>query len=128
MISTQHHPDILHKDLEEAIIEEIVKPTLPGELLANKPKYYINPTGRFVIGGPVGDCGLTGRKIIVDTYGGSGHHGGGAVSGKDPSNVDRTSSYMGRYVAKNDRRSRDLAAEVVRFRSLTPSALPDRSP
>ena len=101
VISTQHDPDIEHADLKEAVIEEIVKPILPVELLNKDVTYHINPTGRFVIGGPVGDCGLTGRKIIVDTYGGSGHHGGGAFSGKDPSKVDRSSAYMGRYVAKN---------------------------
>ncbi|MBF0370560.1 MAG: methionine adenosyltransferase [Magnetococcales bacterium] len=101
VLSTQHDPDVDHKTLEEAVIEEIIKPTLPPELLKGDAKYYINPTGRFVIGGPVGDCGLTGRKIIVDTYGGTGHHGGGAFSGKDPTKVDRSSAYMGRYVAKN---------------------------
>ncbi|MEO5378315.1 MAG: methionine adenosyltransferase [Magnetococcus sp. DMHC-6] len=101
VVSTQHSPEVLHKTIEEAVIEEIVKPSLPSDLDISKIKYYINPTGRFVIGGPVGDCGLTGRKIIVDTYGGSGHHGGGAFSGKDPSKVDRSSAYMGRYVAKN---------------------------
>ena len=82
-------------------MEEIIKPALPAAMLDKDTKYFINPTGRFVIGGPVGDCGLTGRKIIVDTYGGRGHHGGGAFSGKDPSKVDRSSAYMGRYVAKN---------------------------
>ncbi|MBF0358149.1 MAG: methionine adenosyltransferase [Magnetococcales bacterium] len=101
VISSQHDPDISHGDLREAIIEEIVRPILPKDLLKQNVKFHINPTGRFVIGGPVGDCGLTGRKIIVDTYGGTGHHGGGAFSGKDPSKVDRSSAYMGRYVAKN---------------------------
>lgn len=101
VLSTQHDPDISHKDLREAVIEEIVRPVLPTKLMQGNVKFHINPTGRFVIGGPVGDCGLTGRKIIVDTYGGSGHHGGGAFSGKDPSKVDRSSAYMGRYVAKN---------------------------
>ena len=101
VISTQHTPEVAHATLREAIIEEVVKPVLPAELLDANVVYHINPTGRFVIGGPVGDCGLTGRKIIVDTYGGAGHHGGGAFSGKDPSKVDRSSAYMGRYVAKN---------------------------
>lgn len=101
VISTQHNPDVLYDDLKEAVIEEVIKPVLPLELLDNKTRYLINPTGRFVIGGPMGDCGLTGRKIIVDTYGGQGSHGGGAFSGKDPSKVDRSASYMARYVAKN---------------------------
>ncbi|MBF0454619.1 MAG: methionine adenosyltransferase [Magnetococcales bacterium] len=101
VLSSQHDPDIAYKDLREAVIEEIIRPVLPVELMAKDIKFHVNPTGRFVIGGPVGDCGLTGRKIIVDTYGGTGHHGGGAFSGKDPSKVDRSSAYMGRYVAKN---------------------------
>ncbi len=101
VLSTQHSPDVSHADLIEAVREEIIKPVLPPEMLHRGTKYFINPTGRFVIGGPVGDCGLTGRKIIVDTYGGQGSHGGGAFSGKDPSKVDRSSSYAGRYVAKN---------------------------
>lgn len=101
VISTQHDPDIPYDTLKEAVIEEIVKPVLPDALMQGNVVYHINPTGRFVIGGPVGDCGLTGRKIIVDTYGGAGRHGGGAFSGKDPSKVDRSSAYMGRYVAKN---------------------------
>jgi S-adenosylmethionine synthetase len=101
VISTQHTPEVDYKDLKEGVMEEIIKPILPENMLDKKTKYYINPTGRFVIGGPVGDCGVTGRKIIVDTYGGMGSHGGGAFSGKDPSKVDRSSSYMGRYVAKN---------------------------
>lgn len=101
VVSTQHSPDVSYEILREAVIEEIVKPVMPAELMHGNPKYFINPTGRFVIGGPVGDCGVTGRKIIVDTYGGVGSHGGGAFSGKDPSKVDRSSSYMGRYVAKN---------------------------
>ncbi|MCE5360075.1 methionine adenosyltransferase [Candidatus Igneacidithiobacillus taiwanensis] len=101
VLSTQHSPDISHADLVEAVREEIIRPVLPPEMLHKGTKYFINPTGRFVIGGPVGDCGLTGRKIIVDTYGGQGSHGGGAFSGKDPSKVDRSSSYAGRYVAKN---------------------------
>ena len=101
VLSTQHEDGISHKDLQEAIIEEVVKPVLPEDMLTADTKYHINPTGRFVIGGPVGDCGLTGRKIIVDTYGGAAHHGGGAFSGKDPTKVDRSAAYMGRYVAKN---------------------------
>ncbi|MFZ5759223.1 MAG: methionine adenosyltransferase [Thermodesulfobacteriota bacterium] len=101
VLSTQHDPMIDYEDLKEAVMEEIIKPVLPEKMLDNNTKYFINPTGRFVIGGPVGDCGVTGRKIIVDTYGGMGSHGGGAFSGKDPSKVDRSSSYMGRYVAKN---------------------------
>ncbi|MCK9188644.1 methionine adenosyltransferase [Acidithiobacillus sp.] len=101
VLSTQHSPEISHADLVEAVREEIIKPVLPPEMIHRDTKYLINPTGRFVIGGPVGDCGLTGRKIIVDTYGGQGSHGGGAFSGKDPSKVDRSSSYAGRYVAKN---------------------------
>ncbi|MEN6630227.1 MAG: methionine adenosyltransferase [Sulfuricella sp.] len=101
VISTQHHPDISHAELSEAVIEEIVKPIIPESLRAGDIRYLINPTGRFVVGGPMGDCGLTGRKIIVDTYGGSAHHGGGAFSGKDPSKVDRSAAYAGRYVAKN---------------------------
>jgi S-adenosylmethionine synthetase len=101
VLSTQHSPDIDYEDLKEAVMEEIIKPIIPAEMVDKNTKYFINPTGRFVIGGPVGDCGVTGRKIIVDTYGGMGSHGGGAFSGKDPSKVDRSSSYMGRYVAKN---------------------------
>jgi len=101
VLSTQHSPEISHKDLTEAVMEEIIKPVLPAEWLTSKTRYFINPTGRFVIGGPVGDCGLTGRKIIVDTYGGMARHGGGAFSGKDPSKVDRSAAYAGRYVAKN---------------------------
>ena len=101
VLSSQHSPDISYADLKEGIMEEIIKPILPAEMLDANTKYFINPTGRFVIGGPVGDCGVTGRKIIVDSYGGRGSHGGGAFSGKDPSKVDRSSSYMGRYVAKN---------------------------
>ncbi len=101
VLSTQHSPDVDYVDLKEGVMEEIIKPILPAEMVDADTKYFINPTGRFVIGGPVGDCGVTGRKIIVDTYGGMGSHGGGAFSGKDPSKVDRSSSYMGRYVAKN---------------------------
>jgi S-adenosylmethionine synthetase len=101
VLSTQHAPEIEHKQLEEAVIEQIVKPVLPPHLMKGKVRYFINPTGRFVVGGPQGDCGLTGRKIIVDTYGGAAHHGGGAFSGKDPSKVDRSAAYAGRYVAKN---------------------------
>ena len=101
VISTQHHPDISHGDLTEAVIEEIIKPIIPKNMLNGNTRYLVNPTGRFVVGGPMGDCGLTGRKIIVDTYGGAAHHGGGAFSGKDPSKVDRSAAYAGRYVAKN---------------------------
>ena len=101
VLSTQHSPDISYEALKEAVMEEIIKPALPANMIDGKTKFFINPTGRFVIGGPVGDCGVTGRKIIVDSYGGRGSHGGGAFSGKDPSKVDRSSSYMGRYVAKN---------------------------
>ena len=100
VLSTQHSPDMQHKAIEEAAIEEIIKPVVPKEWLKST-RYLINPTGRFVIGGPQGDCGLTGRKIIVDTYGGAAPHGGGAFSGKDPSKVDRSAAYAGRYVAKN---------------------------
>ncbi len=101
VLSTQHDPDVDHKQLSEAVIEEIIKPTIPADMITDKTRYLVNPTGRFVIGGPVGDCGLTGRQIIVDTYGGAAHHGGGAFSGKDPSKVDRSAAYAGRYVAKN---------------------------
>jgi S-adenosylmethionine synthetase len=101
VLSTQHNADISLEDLKDAVMENIIKHTLPAELLTEDTKYFINPTGRFVIGGPVGDCGLTGRKIIVDTYGGMARHGGGAFSGKDPSKVDRSAAYAGRYVAKN---------------------------
>lgn len=101
VLSTQHAEEISQKDLHEAVMEEIIKPVLPGEWLSKDTKYFINPTGRFVIGGPMGDCGLTGRKIIVDTYGGAARHGGGAFSGKDPSKVDRSAAYAARYVAKN---------------------------
>ena len=101
VLSTQHSDDISTDALREAIMEEVIKPVLPAEWLDANTKYFINPTGRFVIGGPVGDCGLTGRKIIVDTYGGMARHGGGAFSGKDPSKVDRSAAYAGRYVAKN---------------------------
>ena len=101
VLSTQHNPEITLADLREAVIEEIIKPVLPAEWLSDQTKYFINPTGKFVIGGPVGDCGLTGRKIIVDSYGGMARHGGGAFSGKDPSKVDRSAAYAGRWVAKN---------------------------
>jgi len=101
VLSTQHEPDVSQKTLREAVMEEVIKPVLPANWLSSKTKYFINPTGQFVIGGPVGDCGLTGRKIIVDTYGGMARHGGGAFSGKDPSKVDRSAAYAGRYVAKN---------------------------
>ncbi len=101
VLSTQHSEEVDHKMLEEAVIEEIIKPVIPADMLADKTRFLVNPTGRFVIGGPVGDCGLTGRKIIVDTYGGAAPHGGGAFSGKDPSKVDRSAAYATRYVAKN---------------------------
>jgi S-adenosylmethionine synthetase len=101
VLSTQHDESISTADLREAVMEEIIKPVLPEKWLSKKTKFFINPTGRFVIGGPMGDCGLTGRKIIVDTYGGMARHGGGAFSGKDPSKVDRSAAYAGRYVAKN---------------------------
>ncbi len=101
VLSTQHAPDIPLESLREAVIEDIIKPVLPKELVKGNVKFFVNPTGRFVVGGPQGDCGLTGRKIIVDTYGGAAPHGGGAFSGKDPSKVDRSAAYAGRYVAKN---------------------------
>lgn len=101
VLSTQHSEEIDQKSLQEAVMEEIIKPILPAEWLTSATKFFINPTGRFVIGGPMGDCGLTGRKIIVDTYGGMARHGGGAFSGKDPSKVDRSAAYAARYVAKN---------------------------
>ena len=101
VLSTQHDPDVSRKTLQEAVMEEIIKPVLPSNWLHSDTRYFINPTGNFVIGGPVGDCGLTGRKIIVDTYGGMARHGGGAFSGKDPSKVDRSAAYAARYVAKN---------------------------
>jgi S-adenosylmethionine synthetase len=101
VISTQHSADVQHKTIKEFCIEEVIRKTLPKHLLTRETKFLINPTGRFVVGGPQGDTGLTGRKIIVDSYGGMGRHGGGAFSGKDPSKVDRSAAYMGRYVAKN---------------------------
>jgi len=101
VLSTQHSPDISLSALREAVMDEVIKPVLPSDLISKDTKFFINPTGNFVIGGPVGDCGLTGRKIIVDTYGGMARHGGGAFSGKDPSKVDRSAAYAGRYVAKN---------------------------
>ncbi|MCE9549691.1 MAG: methionine adenosyltransferase [Betaproteobacteria bacterium] len=101
LLSTQHAPEMVLETIREAVIEDIIKPVLPQELIKGDIKYLVNPTGRFVIGGPQGDCGLTGRKIIVDTYGGSAPHGGGAFSGKDPSKVDRSAAYAGRYIAKN---------------------------
>jgi len=101
VLSTQHAPEMEHKEIEEAVIENIIKPVLPKTMVKGNVRYLVNPTGKFVIGGPQGDCGLTGRKIIVDSYGGSAHHGGGAFSGKDPSKVDRSAAYAARYVAKN---------------------------
>jgi S-adenosylmethionine synthetase len=101
VLSTQHGPEVEHRKLKEAVIEQVIRPVLPPDLLDAKTKYWVNPTGRFVVGGPYGDCGLTGRKIIVDSYGGMGRHGGGAFSGKDPTKVDRSACYFARYVAKN---------------------------
>lgn len=101
VVSTQHSPDISYDDLKTAVIKEVIKKVVPEQMIDGDTRFFINPTGRFVVGGPMGDCGLTGRKIIVDTYGGQGSHGGGCFSGKDPSKVDRSASYMGRYVAKN---------------------------
>ena len=101
VVSTQHNPDVTYEDLRDSVINEVVKKVIPEEMIDGDTRLFINPTGRFVVGGPMGDCGLTGRKIIVDTYGGQGSHGGGCFSGKDPSKVDRSASYMGRYVAKN---------------------------
>ena len=101
VLSTQHSEEVSQKEIYEGVMDEIIKPILPSEWLSQQTKYFINPTGRFVIGGPMGDCGLTGRKIIVDTYGGAARHGGGAFSGKDPSKVDRSAAYAARYVAKN---------------------------
>jgi len=109
VISAQHKPDIKYEDLREALIEEVIRKVIPQEMVDGDTRYFINPTGRFVIGGPMGDCGLTGRKIIVDTYGGQGSHGGGCFSGKDPSKVDRSASYMARHIAKNI-----VAAEVAK--------------
>lgn len=101
VVSTQHSPDVSYEEIKTAVTEEVINKSIPAKLIDNKTKFYINPTGRFVIGGPMGDCGLTGRKIIVDTYGGHGAHGGGAFSGKDSTKVDRSASYMARYIAKN---------------------------
>jgi S-adenosylmethionine synthetase len=101
VVSTQHKPDITYENLREAVIEEVIKKVIPQDMTDGDTRYFINPTGKFVVGGPMGDCGLTGRKIIVDTYGGQGSHGGGCFSGKDPSKVDRSASYMGRHIAKN---------------------------
>ncbi|MEH0018970.1 MAG: methionine adenosyltransferase [Desulfobacter sp.] len=101
VVSTQHSPEVSHDDLKAAIVKEVIKKVVPEEMMDGDTRFFINPTGRFVVGGPMGDCGVTGRKIIVDTYGGQGSHGGGCFSGKDPSKVDRSASYMGRYVAKN---------------------------
>jgi S-adenosylmethionine synthetase len=101
VVSTQHSPDVSYDDLKSAVIKEVIKKVIPEDMIDGDTRFFINPTGRFVVGGPMGDCGVTGRKIIVDTYGGQGSHGGGCFSGKDPSKVDRSASYMGRYVAKN---------------------------
>ncbi|MFZ7126719.1 MAG: methionine adenosyltransferase [Desulfobacterales bacterium] len=109
VVSAQHKPDVTHEELREAVIEEVIKKVVPRDMIDGDTRYFINPTGKFVVGGPMGDCGLTGRKIIVDTYGGQGSHGGGCFSGKDPSKVDRSASYMGRHIAKNI-----VAAELAR--------------
>jgi S-adenosylmethionine synthetase len=101
VVSTQHSPDVSYEELTSAIVKDVIKKVIPREMMDGDTRFFINPTGRFVVGGPMGDCGMTGRKIIVDTYGGQGSHGGGCFSGKDPSKVDRSASYMGRYVAKN---------------------------
>ena len=101
VVSTQHAPEVSHAEIVKTITEQVIQPVLPADLLSGSPTYHINPTGKFVIGGPHGDSGVTGRKIIVDTYGGMGRHGGGAFSGKDPTKVDRSAAYMARYVAKN---------------------------
>src|SRR4030042_1544623 len=101
VIAAQHTPEVSYKEIKEAIVEEVIKEVVPAHLMTSDTEYLINTTGRFVVGGPLADCGVTGRKIIVDTYGGRGHHGGGAFSGKDPTKVDRTASYMARYIAKN---------------------------
>jgi S-adenosylmethionine synthetase len=126
VISTQHSEKVSQRDLTDAIMNEVIKPVIPAEMLDSKTKFHINPTGRFVIGGPMGDAGLTGRKIIVDTYGGYSRHGGGALSGKDPTKVDRSACYMARYVAKNI-----VAAGLARkskCNSPTRSASPSRFP
>ncbi len=125
VISSQHSPEVSYEMIKEGIIEEVVKKIIPADLMDANTRFLINPTGRFVVGGPMGDCGLTGRKIIVDSYGGHGAHGGGAFSGKDPSKVDRSAAYMGRYVAKN-LVAAGLATNA-KCRWLTPSALPSRS-
>lgn len=124
VLSTQHAESIDQKSLQEAVMEEIIKPVLPTEWLNSATKFFINPTGRFVIGGPMGDCGLTGRKIIVDTYGGMARHGGGAFSGKDPSKVDRSAAYAARYVAKTS--LPPVWPIVAKFRFPTPSASQSR--
>ena len=125
VVAAQHNPDVKYEDLKEAIVEEVIKKTIPANLLVDT-QFLVNTTGRFVVGGPLADCGMTGRKIIVDTYGGRGYHGGGAFSGKDPTKVDRTTSYMLRHVAKNV-----VAAgwpSAVKSRWPTPSACPTRCP
>ena len=120
VVAAQHDPDISHAQLRKQIIEKVVLPVLPKKLVDKRTVFHINATGKFVIGGPVGDCGLTGRKIIVDTYGGKGRHGGGCFSGKDPTKVDRTASYMARYIAKNS--SRPTSRTPAKFNCLTSSA------
>ena len=124
VISTQHAPDVSHKEIEKFCIENVIKKVLPAKLLTDKTEFLINPTGRFVVGGPQGDTGLTGRKIIVDSYGGMGRHGGGAFSGKDPTKVDRSAAYMGRWVAKNIVAAKLAAAlrSAVRLRDRPPGS------
>ena len=124
MISTQHAEDVTNEQLREDILEKVIKSTVPAELLDENTKYHINPTGRFVVGGPMGDAGVTGRKIIVDTYGGYAPHGGGAFSGKDPTKVDRSAAYMARYIAKNIVAAASLTNAL--FNWLTRSALRNR--
>jgi len=124
VLSTQHDESVSHKDLEEAVIEEVIKPVLPSNMITGDTRYLVNPTGRFVIGGPVGDCGITGRKIIVDTYGGAAHHGGGAFSGKDPSKVDRSAAYAGRYTFGTGKIDEDkIEALVLEHFDLRPKAI-----
>ena len=125
-MAARHTPNVSYNMIREGIIEEVIKKTVQEELIDGKTKYFINSTGRFVVGGPMGDCGVTGRKIIADTYGGQGSHGGGAFSGKDPSKVDRTALYMARYVAKNIVAA-GLADRVWRFRWRASSGSPSPS-
>ena len=125
VVSTQHAPEVSHAEIVKTITEQVIQPVLPADLLSGSPTYHINPTGKFVIGGPHGDSGVTGRKIIVDTYGGMGRHGGGAFSGKDPTKVDRSAAYMARYVAKNIVAAR--LADRCEIHSPMPLASPNRS-